>query len=77
MPDDDLQGQRLPGIPGHFINARTPEAHIEPSKPLFRFARLPQRTQKTIALGWTVFILGVGVFSLIWQIVTGEGGSGG
>jgi hypothetical protein len=77
MPEDDLRGQRLPGIPGHFSNARALEDQIEPRKPIFRFERLSQRAQKTLAVGWTVFILGIGVFSLIWQIVTGEGGGAG
>jgi hypothetical protein len=76
--NEELRGQRLPGIPGHFSRAHLPDAEIEPRKPLLRFPeRVPPRAQRAIAAAWVVFILALGVFALIWQIVTGEGGGGG
>ena len=75
--DDDLRGQRLPGIPGHFSPAQLPDSEIEPRKPLLRFtARVPPRAQRALAAAWAVFLFAVGLFALIWGIVTGEGGGG-
>jgi hypothetical protein len=75
--DDDLRGQRLPGIPGHFSRAQLPDTEIGRRKPLLRVQeRVPPRAQRTIATTWSVFLLALGVFALIWQIVTGEGGGG-
>jgi hypothetical protein len=76
--DDALRGQRLPGIPGHFSRAQLPDTEAEPRKALLRFPdRVPPRVQRAIAAAWAVFLLALGVFALIWQIVTGEGGGGG
>jgi hypothetical protein len=76
--DDELRGQRLPGIPGYFSRAQLPDTVADPRKALLRFPdRVPPRAQRAIATAWAVFLLALGVFALIWQIVTGEGGGGG